>query len=261
MNWKTQLCIVTVMNATLGITTDARAGRPLTVDDAEPVAFQQLEWEAGFGYVGDHWLQHMDFPFGLAYGVWPRVEVGLGFGGQIEERKETLGEERAVSDIGDVTLGTKVKVLTADRWWADQSLAFTAKFPTASYEKGFGSGRMDYDLTWIVSKPITDQWSVHFNAGHTWTGDRQDEVFDDLLHYGLALDCQVTKRLQLVAEIFADTPVTAERDTSIRFNGGVRWSLKDNLVLDAALGTGVRRDPAQITATVGLTWTFDFGKK
>ncbi|MFZ2644488.1 MAG: transporter [Verrucomicrobiia bacterium] len=245
----------------IGITNDARAGRPLTVDDAEPVGVQQLEWEAGFGYVGGHWLRHMDFPFGLTYGVWPRVEAGFGFGGQIEEREETLGEEKVISDIGDLTLGTKVKVLTADRWWADQSLAFAVKFPTASYNEGFGSGRMDYDLTWILSKPITDKWNIHFNAGHTWTGDHQDEMHDDVLHYGLALDYQITERVQLVAEIFADTPITAEQDTSVRFNGGVRWSIMNNLVLDAALGTGVRCDPAEITATIGLTWTFDFGRK
>jgi hypothetical protein len=237
----------------------AVAGRPLTVDDAEPVAFRQFEFEAGFGYVGEGDLRHYDIPFGVTYGVLPRLEAGLGFGGQIEERAEALGQERGVTDVGDLTLGAKWKVFAAERAWADQALAFTVKLPTASDDRGMGSGQTDFDLAWIVSKALTANWGAHLNLGHTWTGDRTTDRQDDVLHYGLALDYQVTTRLQLVAEIFADTPLTAEQETAVTVNGGTRWLVADNLVVDAAVGGGVRRAAADVVATVGLTWAFGFG--
>lgn len=150
---------------TLNFWMPAFAGRPLTVDDAEPVALQRFQFETGVGFIGNHSVEHVDLPFALSYGVAPRLQVAVGFGGQIEEREETLGREEGVADFGDLTLSAKGKVLTADRWWADHGLTFTVKFPTASGDKGMGSGTTDFDLTWIVSKRISEKWSAHLNAG------------------------------------------------------------------------------------------------
>jgi hypothetical protein len=236
------------------------AGRPLTIDDAEPVAPRQFEFEAGVGYVGGDGLQHFDFPFGLTYGLLPRVELGVGFGSQTEEREEKLGQQKAVTDVGDLTLGTKVKILAAERFWADQSLALAVKFPTASYETGMGTGRTDFDLMWIVSKPLTEKCSLHLNVGHTCTGDRAEETFDNILHYGIALDYRVTEKWQFAAEVFADTPLTAKQDTDIHIRGGARWQATDSLVLDAAVGGGLRGVAPDVTVTAGLTWTFGPGK-
>lgn len=40
----------------------------------------------------------------------------------------------------------------------------------------------------------------------------------------------------------------------------MRWQAADRLVIDAAVGRGIRSDPAELTATVGLTRTFCFTK-
>lgn len=157
-----------------------------------------------------------------------------------------------------LTLATKAKVLSADRFWADQAAAVTVKFPTASDGRGFGSGRTDLDATWIVTRAFHEKWSGHFNVGYTWTGDRGGEVNDDVLHCGVALDYQAVETLQLVGEIFSNIPFTAENDADVRVNAGLRWQATGSLVLDAALGTGVRKDRADLVATLGLTWSFDF---
>jgi hypothetical protein len=136
----------------------------------------------------------------------------------------------------------------------------TAKLPTASYDKGLGTGKADVDLTWIITKPVTEKFGVHLNLGHTWTGNHDGDVHDDLVHHGVALDCQVAEPVQLVAEVCASTPVTAGSETTVRVNGGVRWQAWDAVVFDAAVGTGLYQDAAEITVTVGLTWAFGFGK-
>lgn len=142
------------------------AGRPLAIDDAEPAAPGRFELEAGLGYVGDHTTHHFDFPLGLTYSLLPRLEVALALGGQMEEREEMLGEKEVVTGLGDLILGAKAKVLTANRFWADQALSFAAKFPTAPRYKDLGTGETDFDLTWIASKLMGVNWRAPQRRPH-----------------------------------------------------------------------------------------------
>ena len=251
--WKSTACLLMAWT-----TASIQAGRPLTIDDAEPVELRQFELEMGVGYVSGHNITHFDFPLGLAYGLLPRLEAGIGIGGQFEERSVTIGQQKAATDLSDMSAGVKYKVFNADRFWADQAIALTIKLPTANYHKGFGTGRADYDFTWITSKSLSKKCMVHANVGYTWTGNRSNEVFDDLIHYGVASDYQLTEKLQFVLELFANTPTVNGSDTSLSISGGARYALSDNLIFDTAIGSGLRRDQADIRATIGLTWTFGF---
>lgn len=252
-------CTHYVLSCTLGclvITATAWAGRPLTIDDAAPVAPWQVELEAGATYVPSGDLDHFDFPLGVALGLPGNLEVGVGFGGQLEEREDAVGQRNWESAIGDLTLGAKWQFLQADRFWADHALAGTLKLPTADSDDGCGSGHTDFDLTWIVTKPLGEKWNVHVNLGYTWVGGAKDS-----LHYGLAADYQLTDRIQLVAEVYADSPLNKDEKTAALAGGGVRWQVWESLVLDAALNARLSDAAPSWTATIGLTWTMDFNQK
>lgn len=242
------------------------AGRPLVIDDAEPVAPGRFELEAGGRFIDDHHFDHWDYLFNLAFGVVPWLEFGVGFGGMFEERlieAEGGRHDRAQThDWADVTPNIKWKPLDAEKAWADHAFAFTVKVPTANYDKGMGSGELDYDLTYIMTKPITEKMSGHLNVGHTWVTDPPGEDLDNILHYGVALDYQLTETLQLVGEVYANTPLHTVDETPVIATGGARWKVAEDLVLDFAAGTDVRRGETHLVATFGLTWTFGFdGKK
>lgn len=247
------------------ISTTAWAGRPLVIDDAEPVARGQFELEAGGRFIGDRHFDHWDYLSNLAYGLVPRLELGVGFGGLFEERMHEseggLRHREHTHDWADVTPNIKWKPLDADQAWADHALAFTLKVPTANYDKGMGSGELDYDLTYIVTKPITEKMGGHLNVGHTWVTDPPGEDLDDILHYGVALDYQLTDTLQLVGEAYANTPLHTAQNTLIIVSSGARWEVVEDLVLDFAVGTDVRRGDMHLIASFGLTWTFGFGEK
>ena len=70
------------------------AARPLIVDDADPLDFKKFKAESGAYYEKGSGCKHWDFPFGVAAGVFPSLEIGAGFGGQFEERTEI--DEKAV---------------------------------------------------------------------------------------------------------------------------------------------------------------------
>lgn len=251
--------VAAVLSGVLACAGGAVAGRPLTIDDADPAAPGQFEFESGALYAHDDDCRHWDLPFGLTYGLVPGVEAGVGFGGQFEERTEVLeaagtAQTRDESGIGDLTVGAKWQFSESCPLGARHALAASAKFPTADDEKGLGSGETDYDLTWIASRSIGEQAGVHVNVGHSWIGGPDDDV----LHYGLALDCQIMDSVQWVGEVFAERETAGGADTVVRYNMGFRWNPSESVTVDLAGGSKLRGDAPDFTATAGLTWAFGF---
>jgi hypothetical protein len=232
-----------------------QAGRPLAIDDATPVAPWQVEIEMGAGYVGNDRMHHWDFPVAATLGLGWNLELGIGSGGQLEERDELASGDNPVSGIQDLLFSSKWMVLAETDRQPAQSLVFSMKVPTASRRRGLGSGEPDYDLTWIASKSFGERFSVHVNLGYSWLGDPPGENFPDVLHYGAALGYFVNEEVEFVAELYADTPVEDD-NTAVLFNAGVRWQAAAGLILDVALGAGLTREAPDLIATVGFTWTF-----
>ena len=236
------------------------AGRPLAIDDADPVDVGQFELEAGAAYSDDCDCKHWDFPFGLTYGLVPGVEVGAGFGGQFEERNEILDdgrtEDSSESGIGDLVIAAKWQFIKECPLGARHAISPSVKFPTADEDNGLGSGETDYDLTWIASRSFGEKAGAHVNAGYSWIGKPDDEDADDVVHYGVALDYQLTDAVQWVGEVFAEKELNDDIDTVVQYNTGFRWSPIDDLTVDIAGGSRLSDEGPDFTATAGLTWEF-----
>ncbi len=236
----------------------ALAGRPLTVDDADPVEVGQFELEAGAAWSRGSGCKHGDLPFGLTYGGFRNAEIGAGFGVQSEirtERQEHGGETRKRNrGLGDLTMGAKWRFLESCPLGARHALVPSVKVPTADEDRELGSGRADYDLTWIASRAIGGKAGAHLNLGYSRIGGPDDDAF----HYGAALDYQITETVQWAGEVFAETTRAGDSDTAAQVSSGVRWNPAASLMLDAAGGTKVTGEAPDFTATVGLTWTFGF---
>lgn len=230
------------------------AWRPLTVDDADTVCRGMYELDAGVAYNHDGNLRHWDFPFGLTYGFASNLDAHFTFGGQIGEQSEPFAGTKQRSGVGDLELGAKWLIIGSDPVGTRHSLAPLVKLPTASENRGLGSGAVDYDLTWIASRRFGDQTDIHLNLGYTWVGKAEDVV-----HYGLAAYYQVVGPVQWVGEVFAEKELSSGTETVSAFNTGIRYYVRDNLIMDIAAGTKVGGDSPNLTITSGLTW--DFGKK
>jgi len=240
----------------LTLAAPAWAGRPLMIDDAGPVDQGHFEIEAAAAYSKDSDTHHVDVPLGVTYGLLPRLEIGVGFGGQWEHRFDDAGHRESETDFCDVSLAAKGQFLDQDKFFLDQSLAFAAKLPVADCDNDMGSGEVDYDLTWIASRQITERWTADVNAGFTWLGNNDDEDFGNILHYGVATGYQLTPTLQPVTEIACETPVEDHDTTAIGANAGLRFQPLEWLTLDAAVGTRVAGDWPDLTTTVGFTIAF-----
>ena len=231
-----------------------QAGRPLTVDDAGTVEANRFQLEVGYSYEHEAACDHSDVPVTVSSGLTPKLQLSVGTGGQFEDRQDVWGRQTSETDLDDLRVGAKAHLLDAERFWFDQALAVAVKIPTASRSKGFGSGNVDFDLMYIATRKLRSGFNVDFNIGYTWVGGD-----DDWLNSGLALRWQVAERVELVGEVFANTPVTAASAMTVAMTGGARWQVVDSVVLDVAVGAGLRGAAPDITATIGLTWTFGFG--
>ena len=232
------------------------AGRPLTIDNADPVDASMFEFELGAGYESDSQCNHAEIPLGLSYGLISGVQIGVAFGGQLEEREETTGKDRECG-VGDLELSTKWKFFDETERLPSQALAVAVKIPTADDSTGLGSGETDYDLTWVASKTIGEKTGIHINTGYSWIGEPAGEEVGDAVHYGLALDYQLTESVQWVGEVFAEKELQGGTQTEVQYDTGLRWSAAESLVLDIAAGSRLCGDDApDLTATFGLTWTF-----
>jgi hypothetical protein len=237
----------------LAFSSTALAGRPLITNDAEALEHGKFQLELGVAYLNDDSCHNFDIPVALTYGLVPNLEIGIGYGGQVAERDCGDGRTAFEAGFSDVDLGFKWKVLDQERWLLSQAIAGAIKIPTADDDEGWGTGEVDYDLTWIITRQINEELGVLFNLGYTHLGDTDVEEFSDVLHYGPAVTYQLTPTLQPVAEIVLETPLDGGK-TAAGANAGIRWQVHETLMLDTAIGTKVAGDWPHWIATVGLTW-------
>lgn len=246
---------------TLLAATTAHATRPLNVDDADPTPTNQCQVTAGLGFEKGGGCRAWDFPVGVAYGILPDVELNMAFGGQRAEIADDVGHSSHACGCDDLLLGAKWQFLGETTWLPRQTIEPAFKIPTASRHKGLGSGRPDYDITWVASKTLPAGFQVDLNLGYTWIGHSSDEPETGAIHGGLALEYALSQHWQIVGEVFGVRETGGETETAVQDNLGLRWLVLDGLTLDAAAGTRLRgSDAPHFTATFGLTWLFGIGK-
>jgi len=224
----------------------AFAGRPLVIDDADPVERGGIEIEAGVQRVdegrgeGSHW--HTPVGVTLGFGV---VEVGLGFGGWLEDEGDhyPCGWE-------DFSAGLKWRFFNGEGMWPRLAVVPSIAFPA-------NLGQMDhpsYDGTLIASWSLGEAAGLHANAGYGWANGIDGEDDSVPFHFGVAVDAGLTDTLVWVGEVFAEKETNGGGDVVWEMNTGLRWEDAKNVVFDIAVGAGLSSDAPDWTATLGVTW-------
>lgn len=232
----------------------AFAGRPLSVDDAAPVATGQLDFELGFsqarpiGGGRDHKLPML----GLTYGVYQNLQLGIA----IQRANQDGPGSAPVRGFEDLHLTAKYKFVQESPALPAFAAALDIKLPSASRAMGLSTGRGDEALLLIASKTFTPI-ALHANLGYRIVGDRPGDRLNNIPHGGAALEWLITPHWSLVGEITgAGRAANPARNEANILLGG-RFSALPNLVLDMAVGRTLRSTETAIQGTFGLTWTLD----
>ena len=251
--------------------------RPLTVEDPETIGDGRVLVEAGIE-TGENVLQPVSglrgdrraLPLGVSVGLGGIAELQIDGGYQwlsIDSRVEAPLAPRVppdlteTSDLVDLTLATKIRVVSEGARRPAFGVRFATRLPNASNERGLGTDTLDFFATVLVAK-TGGSVRVVGNAGvGLLTSPLAGSLQQDVLVGGLSVARAVTDHFEVVGEFagrhaaFADEPpVGAESRGALR--AAARYT-RGSWRVDAGLIVGVTDQDPDIGLTAGLTWVVD----
>jgi hypothetical protein len=178
----------------------------------------------------------------LRYGLHPRFEARLGFGG--------YQRSGGISGVGDADVGFKLG-LGREGALIDVAWLGAVSLPTGS--DAFTTDQVDPSTRIALAMPINSRVSFGANAGVTWTAGRADGLYTAVLGFSL------TDRLGMFAESFGSLPVSDGGVAAHLVDGGFTLGLTPTLQLDASGGVGISAGAADwflglgVSARIGTT--------
>jgi len=220
-----------VLAQTTGASTEPSETRPATntflgdtglwfVPTAEVLPVKR--WSGGAYYInqdfGEAFTDISNFAGVFGYGVGDRAEVFAAF--QVYRRIDTdrrplLADGAPVENpnpadgwrtgVGDVYVGAKINLLSQ---WRQAPMAFAVrgilKLPTASFDDGLGTGKLDVLIDGIASTELPSNVEISGYVGAALRGSPNEVDSSAGLRYGFGVAAPTRRNLRFVGEVFGE---------------------------------------------------------
>ena len=253
--------------------------RPLVTEDPETIGSGNILFEGGFdqqweffnpvsGLQGDMLrVPVLGLSFGLSSIAELQIDGGLYNLLHVTHRVQAPLSSMldfdgdSTSDFEDITVATKIRVLSEAPGRPALGLRFATKLPNASNENGIGNDTTDFYASLLIGKTVQSVRLVG-NAGlgilsDPTRGDRQGDV----LAYGFSVARAVRQGVEIVGEINGryqptdDLTAPPGSDTRSAFRFGGRFTHR-TVRIDGGVIVGLTsRDPS-FGIMAGVTWVF-----
>jgi hypothetical protein len=261
-----------------GVPADAQQ-RPLVTEDPEVVGAGRVLLEGGLDYGRDILFPASGLTgdllraplIGISVGISSIAELQIDGGlfnslSITDRRPAPLSDMLDIpgnrtSDVEDIVLATKVRILSEDAMRPAIGVRFATKLPTASNEAGIGLDTTDFYATGLFAKTV-QSIRVVGNLGVGILGNPiRGDAQNDVLAYGLSLARALTDQTEVVGEVNGRAHVAGgdpapgtESRSALRL--GARYTT-GMLRVDGGIIVGLTtRDPG-FGVTVGATYVFD----
>ena len=186
-------------------------------------------------------------PYLLKLGVSPRLELRLGGNGFL---RQTSTASDPNEGYGDTTLGGQWTYWKNGPLGFDQAAQFTIKLPTASADKGLGSGEHDRTLMLLLSRDF-GPFHADLNALETWLG--QDGSTHERQAAGtVSVSRTLNSRWSLTGEVYS-VGSTSSSPLIVSNLWCVALKLSPNLIVDAGVDIGLSHGAQKISVFAGFT--------
>jgi hypothetical protein len=222
-------------------TTPALAGPPYVTDDAEPTAVGT--WEVNL-YSSGTVADGGSFEQGgvnASYGVSENLELSGTFASGFSQ----VPGKPDVAGFGDIQIGAKYRFLKQDDWFVDAAVVPGITLP-AHTDASLGRPGFVPSLALQFEKDWGD-WSAFGGGGCVFPNDNLSEDF--CLMSG-AVTWQVTKTLQIGAEVYHSTPGARFGMHTTGVGVGATYDLSDKYHLLFSAGPGIQN----VSLTDGLSY-------
>ncbi len=219
--------------------------RPDFTESSSTVGVHVAQLEFGYTYTydttGGTSVRGHSFPETLLrYGIfhdWLELRVGLNYA---EERTRTGAASATLKGAEDLYLGFKIGLTPQDGLLPEMAIIPQATVPTGS--AAFNQGEMLAGLNWNYGWAISDYLAT---AGSTQINRSLDGTTGNAYHevaQSWTVAASLSDRVGAYTEWYALFPSGADTEKPQHyFNGGLTYSVSDNLQLDVRAGVGLNQ--------------------
>jgi hypothetical protein len=228
----------------------ANPNRPTVADPADITQYGVLELEYGWDRMWPQADVHQTSAGGLVkFGLLCDVELRwttTSFLSQTDGGVTTRG-------FGDNWIGPQIRVYKQTAHVPSLAFGYAVKIPSASTEKGLGTGRVDHAFTFLASKDIA---GIHFdfNTTHSWIGRQDSSGFDQNDQINLAFSHPVRGKLLFTGEFYGDTRPNRSAPGFFSTLWALTYAVSPRLVIDGGFEAGITAGGPRRHAFVGATY-------
>jgi hypothetical protein len=220
---------------------------------SNPAEFQRAGvLQIEYGYDGSfHNLDsstELSAPIALRFAAASRLLLELDLD-TVNSQKDAVGVRE--TGIGDTTIGIQGVAVRETEQHPALAFAYYFKLPTASVEKGLGSGRVDHKIIALISKTI-NQTDIDFNAAYLIVGREGETGWVTGGQAALAFSQNVKRNYSLQGELSGQTKDDAQ-PVGLFALGALAYKVNRRLVLDSGMRFGLTHDAPRIGVFAGLT--------
>lgn len=246
------LCLIGTLAATIAFAQQSEDEenfiKPSRPDAADPAEFQtagvlQIEYGFDASFRAEEFRDQLRTPFTARYAASERVLLELDADAVDSESQESFNpatnqfSRARETGVGDVRLGFQVLAAKDAARRPALAFAYLVKLPTASSEKGLGSGRTDHRVTALVSKEF-EKTDIDFNLAYLNVGREDSDRRASGGQAAFSVTRELTKRWHFIGEVSGQSEedilprgiyplaaVTYRINKRIEIDSGVRFGI------------------------------------
>lgn len=226
--------------------------RPDVTNGAHLVGVGVLQFEVGGLYTRQSAVERKTgSPIGVRFGVRDWIEARASLDGWVSS---TDVESRATG-FGNVQLGAKIRLWSESDGQSRLSLASNVNLPTASAEKGLGSGQTDFTLAALTGfdvGPIA-HLDLNYVIGAIGSEAGESRFVQHLASASLSVS---VGRWSPFFETFAISRDRPDGGAIVAVNTGALYLMNPRLALDGGVEFGLSEDSPSFAAFAGFSVAF-----
>jgi hypothetical protein len=225
----------------------ARPGVSNPAELQKPGVLQiEYGYDASF-HASDFRLQQTA-PLALRFAVTTRLLLELDLD---TVNSQTDQSATRMTGIGDTQIGFQLVALKDTEKHPALAFAYYAKLPTASTEKGLGTGRVDHRIVALLSKKFGET-DMDFNAAYLIVGREHGSGWVTGGQAALALAREFENNFGYEAELSGQTKDNAQ-PVGLYALGALTYKVNRRLVLDSGMRFGLTHDAPRVGVFAGMT--------
>lgn len=195
----------------------------------------------------------------FVYGIVETVDLSIELPYQWYKIRVNDTEIAKENGITDLSIDLKWRFYENKDGWSF-ALKPGITLPTGKIDKGLGTGKPTYGITFITTKSL-EPITIHFNLGYSYMDYKNQEDKDilrkSIVKSSLAAEIPIINNLKAVAEIGVYTnPEKGTNNHPAFATGGFIYDLSKNFSADAGVRFALNKPETDFTALFGIAIKF-----